>query len=91
MGVEGPEGEEVELFGGAGEVLGVEIYDLGDEGLVGVHKSPKSCWLLAGMSSLFMQEARVCTFPHPSQRARRMGHPGVMGPGARPAQPESNA
>jgi hypothetical protein len=30
MGVEGPEGEEVELFGGAGEVLAVEIYDLGD-------------------------------------------------------------
>jgi hypothetical protein len=47
--MEGPEGEEVELLGGAGEVLAVKVEDLADEGLVrgfdsdvgrGVHKSP---------------------------------------------------
>jgi hypothetical protein len=45
VGVEGPEGEEVELLGGAREVLAIEIDDLVDEGfglsgVIGVHKSP---------------------------------------------------
>jgi hypothetical protein len=36
MGVEGPEGEDIELLGGAGEVLAVEVGDLVDEGLGGL-------------------------------------------------------
>jgi hypothetical protein len=45
VGVHGPEGEEVELLGGAGEVLAVKIDYFADQGLaidrvVGVHRSP---------------------------------------------------
>ena len=47
VGVEGPEGEEVELVGATREVLAVEIDDLVDDGLglglsgvIGIHESP---------------------------------------------------
>jgi hypothetical protein len=41
VGVKGPEGEQVELFGGTREILAVEIGELIDEGLgglIGFHK-----------------------------------------------------
>ena len=47
VGVEDPEGKEVELFGQARKVFAIEINDLVDDGLgiglsrvIGVHKSP---------------------------------------------------
>lgn len=60
--MEGPEGEEIELIGGTGQVLAVEIDDLGDQGL-GIGNG-------GGGHKVSLEAADS----HPSQRARSMGH-----------------